>query len=68
MIIMVKQFNMLKIITTPTKVTTINTRMTVATLTTRMKMVITVILNAQSHHYWYVNDSYKYCYEDNNHN
>ena len=43
MIIMVKQFTMMKIITTPMKVTTINTRMTAGMLTTRMKMVITVI-------------------------
>ena len=43
MIIRVKQFTMMKIITTPMKVTTINTRMTAGMLTTGMKMVITVI-------------------------
>jgi hypothetical protein len=44
MIIIVKQFNMMKIITTPMKVTTINTRMTVGMLTISMKMIITIIL------------------------
>ena len=38
------------------EVTTIITLMTVVITTTRIKMVITIITNAQGHRYWYDND------------